>query len=151
MKVAMTFFVIFILLGLLSSIALYHQQFDFSTETASNYYRGNQGEKNVDTFYVPKPYPRLLEVTHFHLYITSLVYLAFTHLYFLSPRSTAEKVGVTVVVFTGLLTEIATPWLVRYGSGSFSLLFWFSGLAITVTTLWMAFVCLGEMWLGSNE
>lgn len=146
MKVALSFFVVFILLGLVSSIALYHQQFSFSTDRASDYYLGNKGETNVDKFYVKTSYRRLLEVTHFHLYITSLVYLAFTHLYFLSSRSQFEKTTVTFLVFLGLLTEISTPWLVRYGSGAFSDLFWFSGLSITITTLWMSLVTLVELW-----
>lgn len=151
MKLALSFFVVFVLLGLCSSVALYHQQFEFSTETASDYYRGNQGEKNVDTFYVPKPYPRLLEVTHFHLYITGLVYLALTHLYFLSGQSQFEKSLMTILAFLGLLTEILTPWLVRYGSGMYSSLFWVSGSLITVCTLWMSGICLWGLWLGTEN
>ncbi len=151
MKVALSFFVVFVLLGLVSSIALYHQQFEFRTDRASDYYRGNKGETNARKFFVPTSYRRLLEVTHFHLYITSLVYLAFTHLYFLSPRSRTEKLLVTLTVFTGLLVEVCTPWLVRYVSGGFSTLFWYLGLAITLATLWMAFVCLRQMWFGRDE
>lgn len=147
MKVAMTFFVVFVLLGLSSSVALYHQQFDFSSERAEDYYRGNKGETNVEQFYAATSYRRLLEVTHFHLYITGLVYLAFTHLYFLSTRSSTEKVLVTLLVFTGLLVEVVVPWLVRYLNGEFAVFFWFSGLSITGTTLWMSLICLGELWL----
>lgn len=151
MKLAFSFFILFILLGLFSSIALYHQQFNFSSTTAADYYQGNRGEKNVDKFYVKKSYRELLEVTHFHVFIMPVVYLALVHLYFLSPQPELEKNLITVLAFGGLLLEVATPWLVRYGSSAWSYLFWGSGLTITLTTLWMSLVCYRYLWFDSSS
>lgn len=150
MKLAFSFFILFILLGLVSSVALYHQQFAFSTDTVADYYQGNKGEKNVDQFYVKKSYRELLEVTHFHVFIMPVVYLALVHLYFLSPQPDLEKNLVTVFTFGGLLLEVTAPWLVRYGSEAWSYLFWGSGLAITLTTLWMSVVCYRYLWFASE-
>lgn len=146
MKVAFSFFILFILLGILSSVALYHQQFAFSADQAGDYYQGNKGEQNVDKFYVQKSYRELLEVAHFHLFIMPVVYLALVHLYFLAPQPTWEKVGVTVLVFGGSLLEVGIPWLVRFGSEGWSSLFWVSGLSVTIPTLWMSLVCYWFMW-----
>jgi hypothetical protein len=151
MKIAFSFFILFILLGLWSSIALYHQQFNFSTDRAADYYRGNRGETDVKKFYVKKSYRELLEVTHFHVFIMPVVYLAFVHLYFLSPQPELEKNIVTILSFGGLLTEVMVPWLVRYGGEVYSAVFWGSGLAITVTTVWMSLVCYRYLWIAPRS
>jgi len=149
MKIALTAFVLFILLGLVSSIALYHNQFEFDSRQASTYYRGNAGQENIQTMHVKTSYRELLETTHFHVYIMPVVYLAFVHLYFLSGRPEWEKSTVALVTFLGLFLEMAAPWLVRYGSSGWSRVFWVSGLSITVPTVWMSFVCLYELWLAN--
>jgi hypothetical protein len=146
MKIALTSYVLFMLVGLATSIALYHNQFDFSADDASTYYRGNQGQENVQTFHVAKSYRELLETTHFHIYIMPVVYLAFVHLYFLSAQPQWEKVLMSLATFLGLGAEVAAPWLVRYYGGAWADLFWFSGLAITIPTIWMALICLFELW-----
>jgi len=151
MKLALTAFVCFVLLGLASSVALYHNQFEFDTGEASTYYRGNKGQKNVDTFHVKKSYRELLETTHFHLYIMPVVYLALVHLYFLSSRPRLEKLVLTVLTFLGLFFETAAPWLVRYGSAGWARLFWISGFSITIPTLWMSGVCLFEIWVPAEH
>jgi hypothetical protein len=150
MKLAFSFFILFVLVGLVSSVAMYHQQFAFSADQAAEYYQGNRGEKNVDQFRVQKSYRELLEITHFHAFIMPVVYVAFVHLYFLAPHSNFEKNLVTILCFGGLLVEMATPWLVRYGSEAWSYLFWGSGLTITLTTLWMSLVCYWYLWGASK-
>ncbi|MFB6345423.1 MAG: hypothetical protein ABEK50_06595 [bacterium] len=151
MKLALSFFLLFMLLGLASSIALYHNQFDFSASTAADYYQGNSGDMDARTMYVKKSYRELLETAHFHLYIMPVVYLALVHLYFLTQQSNTLKVIMTILTFVGLLVEVAAPWLVRYGPGWTSYLFYLSGMAITVPTVWMCGVCLFELWFVTEE
>lgn len=151
MKLALSFFVLFVLLGLASSVALYHQQFSFDADRAADYYRGNQGETHPEVMLVEKSYRRLLETAHFHLFIMPIVYLALLHLYFLAQRSTVEKAAVTVVTFTGLFLEVLAPWLIRYLGGAWASLFWVSGSAITLGTLWASGICLWELWLGPSS
>lgn len=159
MRLALSFFLIFILLGLASSIALYHQQFDFSSEDAATHYRGtdlNQGGGQLNDpdnleMHVQKSYRQLLEVTHFHLYIMPIVYLAVVHLYFLSTRPEWEKVLMTILTYVGLLGEIVAPWLTRYAGAAWSNTFWVSGTLITVTTVWMCLICMLEMWWPQPE
>lgn len=149
MKLTLSCFVLFILLGLASSIALYHQQFHFSSDRAAAYYRGNAGQAAPGApMMVEKSYRQLLETAHFHLFIMPLVYLALLHLYFLSTRPSGEKVFMVIATFLGLLLEVAAPWLVRYGGAEWSSLFWISGPSITLPTLWVSGVCLWELWLG---
>ncbi len=149
MKLALSFFVLFVLLGLTSSVALYHQQFAFEAERAADYYRGDRGEGGEGGFMVEKSYRQLLETAHFHLFIMPVVYLALLHLYFLTPRPTAEQAAVTVVTFTGLLLEVLAPWLIRFAGAGWAHLFWVSGPAITLGTLWASGVCLWELWAGT--
>jgi len=148
MKLALSFFVLFVLLGLASSVALYHQQFSFDADRAADYYRGNAQAASPGAFLVKKSYRQLLETAHFHLFIMPIVYLALLHLYFLTARPTAEKILVTALTFAGLLLETGLPFLVRYGGAGWSVLFWASGTAITLGTLWASGVCLRAMWLG---
>lgn len=151
MKVSLTFFIVFLLLGLVTSIALAHQQTSFSAEQAQVYYLGNEDDLEATEFHVQKSYRQLLEVAHFHLYIMPVVYLAFIHLYFLSSRSEREKTILSVLTFSALLLEVAAPWLIRFVSPEFSTVFYISGLGIVVTTLWMSAICLREMWARPGE
>lgn len=146
MKISLTFFVAFMLLGLATSIALYHQQFAFDSGQASTYYLGNADEVDAEVFFVEKSYRQMLEVTHFHVYILPIVYLGFIHLYFLSTRSDREKIAMSFLVFGSAFVEILLPWIVRYALPGASGLFWLSGGILSVTTVWMSFVCLMEMW-----
>lgn len=146
MKISLSFFVLFILLGLVSSLALAHQQTSFEVERAQKYYLGNENDPEAVEFFVAKSYRQLLETTHFHLYIMPVIYLAFIHLYFLSSRGEFEKSALSTITFTSLLLEIATPWLIRFCSGKWAPLFWISGIGITLPTLWMSFICLKELW-----
>ena len=146
MRLSVTFFVVFVLLGLASSIALQHQQTGFSAGRTEDYYRGNEDDPDPEVMHVEKSYRQLLETAHFHLFIMPVVYLALVHLYFLADRPEAEKVAMTVVVFGGLLLEVALPWLVRFAGPGWTPLFWVSGLAITIPTVWICGVCLREMW-----
>ncbi|MBL4888786.1 MAG: hypothetical protein JKX97_02050 [Candidatus Lindowbacteria bacterium] len=146
MKISLTCFLLLTLLGLATSVALYHQQFEFDSQTAGEYYRGNEDDLDAEVFLVEKSYRQLLEVTHFHLYIMPIVYLALIHLYFLSTRSEKEKIIVTVITFGSVLLEIATPWLIRYVSVSFSPSFWISGIGLSLGTVWITFITIKEMW-----
>lgn len=150
MRLSITFFVVFVLLGLASSVALYHQQFAFDAGQAATYYRGNADDLEAETFYVAKSHRQLLETTHFHLFIMPVVYLALAHLYFLADRSEVEKAIVAAATFAALLAEVALPWLVRFHTPAWSSGFWVSGLGITFGTLWMSGFTLWEMWFGGR-
>lgn len=151
MKVSISFFILFTILGLATSLMLQHQQTAFASGQAASYYRGNADDEQAKVYFVEKSYRQLLETAHFHVYIMPLYYLAFVHVFFLTDRSEREKIWLSVITFTGVLLEMLLPWLIRYVSPALGGLFWLSGLAITIPTLWMSAICLRELWSGKEE
>jgi len=85
-------------------------------ERIAGYYRGGQ-RGNAMTF--AKTPRELLEVTHFHAFIMSVVYLVLAHLLLATAASTrAKRLGI-VAGFVGLTGDIVSVWLIRYVSAAF--------------------------------
>ena len=96
-------------------------------------------------------YRKLLEVTHFHLFTVPVFLLIIAHLFMLTGLSSKAK---TVWIATGWLSallHLAAPWIIRYGSASWSFLYPTSGalmgLAMSVMTVYPLIV----MWLPRRE
>ncbi|HEX6835873.1 MAG TPA: hypothetical protein VF334_04835 [Polyangia bacterium] len=92
-------------------------------------------------------YRKLLEVTHFHLFTVPVFLLIIAHLFMLTGLSSAAKTAWIATGWLSAFVHLLAPWLIRYGSASWSFLYPTSGaimgVALTVMTLYPIIV----MWL----
>ena len=96
-------------------------------------------------------YRKLLEVTHFHLFTVPVFLLIIAHLFMLTGLSSTAKTAWIAAGWLSALLHLAAPWLIRYGSASWSFLYPTSGalmgLAMSVMTVYPMIV----MWLPRRE
>ena len=139
-KVFYSLFLVFVLLGLLTSLGFIFAKSGVSASTVAEYYR--QEESGLGS----KSFLELLETAHFHLFSMPIFFLVLGHIFVLTGVSPRWKMIVVITAFVALLLEIALPWLIIYGSASFAWLEHPTRIAFFGTFLVMAILPLREMW-----
>lgn len=107
------------------------------------YYRGGE-RAGAMTF--AKSFRELVEVTHFHAFITGVVYLVLAHLLIATTAPGTVKRAAIVLGFVGLAGDLVGVWMIRYVSGRFAtaqLAFW---LAQWVSFVAFLYYPVREMW-----
>ncbi|HEV8441006.1 MAG TPA: hypothetical protein VGT40_23205 [Methylomirabilota bacterium] len=98
-------------LGLLSQLGFQVGRIGLSPQAIARYYRGDDTGA-VMAF--PKTFGQLLEVTHAHTFMMAVVFLVLAHLFAATDVADIVKSIVLAASFTGLLGDLAAPWLIRY-------------------------------------
>src|SRR6266545_6460640 len=140
-RLAYTFFLVLMLPGAASLVALSVGRMGLSPRAIATYYRGGEAEMSF-----PKQFWQLVEVSHFHLFSVPVVVLILSHLLSATPASVRARVGLTVATYTGALLEIGGPFAVRYLAGGFAYVLivgWallaagmFAGVGISLACMW---------------
>jgi len=133
-------FLVMVLLGLVTCVGFMFGKSGASTGALVEYYRQESSGLGA------KPYLELLETAHFHLFSMPIFFLVLGHIFFLSSLAERTKLIVICTAFAALLAEIALPWLIVYGSGSWAWLEHPTRLALFGTFLIFVAVPLWEMW-----
>ncbi|HUJ60988.1 MAG TPA: hypothetical protein VLX92_20935 [Kofleriaceae bacterium] len=146
-RVAYTWFLVLVVLGLATLVAL-AARVGLTPGAIATYYRGDDTEMSF-----PKTFWQLVETSHFHLFTVPVVVLILSHLLYGTPTSARLRVRLTLVTFTGALLEAIGPWLVRYVAGAMAyalLLGWVllvaGAVAILIVTLMSMWA--PERWIG---
>ena len=139
-KVFYSLFLVFVLLGLLTSLGFIFAKSGVSASTVAEYYRQEESGLGAKSFL------ELLETAHFHLFSMPIFFLVLGHIFVLTAVSPRWKMIVVITAFIALLLEIALPWLIVYGSAGFAWLEHPTRIAFFGTFLVMAVLPLREMW-----
>ncbi len=115
-------------------------------EAVADYYAGD--EPNL---VYPKPFSRLMEITHQHLFAMPLTLLVASHLYLMTRRSLVEKRAVIALAGASMAAHLAAPWAVRYGGAAFAWAMPVTGLPFGATFTWMTVLPLKDMWWPARE
>ncbi len=136
-RIAYTGFLLLMLPGLATLVALSIGRMGLHPAAIASYYRGGLTEMSF-----PKTFWQLVEVSHFHLFTIPVVLLILSHLLYATPISVRARIWLTAVAFGGALLDAFGPWAVRYGAAGFAyglLLGWAclagSGIVMVLVTL----------------
>ena len=140
-KLLATYFLLFMLLATGFSIVMSYQRSRLDATAAADYYRGND-----ERMMFPKEATELMETTHFHSFITPLLFLTTAHLFLLGAWSRRWKTFVISSCFVYVIFDIAKPWLIRYVAGEFGFLAPLNSALLGMTMLVCISVPLYEMW-----
>ncbi|MBQ43915.1 MAG: hypothetical protein CME15_15830 [Gemmatimonadetes bacterium] len=140
-KLLATYFLLFMLLATGFSIVMSYQRSRLDTAAAVDYYRGNE-----ERMMFPKESTELMETTHFHLFMTPLIFLTTAHLFLLGAWSRKWKTVVITSCFVYVVFDIAKPWLIRYVAVGFGFLAPLNSALLGTTMLLCIAVPLYEMW-----
>lgn len=140
-RLVLTFFLLYMLLGVIISVLIFHHNTHFSYQRMVAYYRGAE-----EQMLYPKSYLELLETTHFHLFSMPVVMLILGHIFLMTTWPVWARLTVVVMSFAGMLGEMVGPWLVRFVSGSCGWVFLAGEVLLAISMTCFIFVPLWEMW-----
>lgn len=117
LRLIMAMFMVFMLLFVVSSAALYFTKMDLDPASVIRYFLGEPG---VEFGLPPRPYKALLETSHMHLFAMGMLVMVLTHLLLFVPIKPALKGWAVLIAFSSTLVNEASNWLVRFVSPSFA-------------------------------
>lgn len=149
-KAVYTLWMVFALVHFCSSLAMYLDR--TVVEVPKDAHRSHFG--NIAAYYAgdeahlqyAKPFGRLMEITHQHLFAMPITLLVASHLYQLTKRSKREKTAVTVTAVAAMATHVAGPWIVRYGGEPWAWVMPVTGIPFGLSFGWMVVMPMKEMW-----
>ncbi|QRN93126.1 hypothetical protein JRI60_28405 [Archangium violaceum] len=167
-RVLYTGFLLFLVLGFVSSAWLYADSFgSLSGQGAAEYYRGGataavpapaveavggpalelpEETAEAAPMRLEKPPRQVMETFHFHLFTVPVVLLIVGHLFMLTALSTRLKVGVITVASVATFVHLLAPLLVRFVGPQWGWLMPVSVVGAAVGWLPMLLWPLWEMW-----
>lgn len=149
-KAVYTLWMVFALVHFASSFTMYWDR--TIRDVPKDAHRSHFG--NVAAYYAgdeehlqyAKPFGRLLEITHQHLFAMPITLLIASHLYQMTRRSRREKTAVTVTAVVAMAAHVAAPWIVREGGEPWAWVMPVTGVPFGLTFTWMTVVPMTEMW-----
>ncbi len=118
-------------LGFLSQLGFEIGRIGITPHAIARYYRGGE---SADVMAFPKTFGQLLEVSHVHAFMMAVVFLILAHLFVSAAGPPVFKTSVLAVTFGGMLGDLLTPWLIRYGAA------W---------CVWIELTSWAALWVGS--
>lgn len=114
-RLAYTSFLLLMLPGIATLVALSVGRMGLSPAAIVAHYRGGESEMSF-----PKTVWQLVEVSHFHLFTVPIVVLILSHLLYGTPASARLRIWLTSITFLGAFLDAVGPWALRYLSAGFS-------------------------------
>jgi len=147
-RLVYTLFLIFILAGLATTWVFQFQRIGLSYQRIVAYYLG--GEIQGQMFF-PKNLNALLEETHFHAFMMSVVFLILSHLFLATSVGRKTKLFFILTTFFSHLFDMGSVWLIRVQSPVFAYVLMASWIGLWVGYVGMILIPLYEMWLVSRS
>ncbi len=141
-KLVYTGFLIFAFIGYLSISLIGLLRVGPTYQDIVTHYRGSEIEEAA----FPRAFGQMLEEAHFHAFIEGLILLVLTHIFVATSVSRPMKFAVILIAFGSTLTDLASPWLIKYISTGFAFLQMTSWIAMVASALILIMVPLYEMW-----
>jgi len=141
LRATLTGFLLFVLVGYASNIALLVWKTGFTSAGVAAYYLGDESGMRF-----PKELHELLENTHFHVFIVPMLLLVLTHVFFMTGWSERARVIVTILAYGAAAFDLATPWIVWSCGAAFAPLKLFSSVLYHGTLFFLVGACLYETW-----
>jgi len=116
MRLTLACTLVFLVFLWATSALLYFQRMNLDPGSVVAYYRGSEQE-----FAAPRTYGSLLEQSHAHFAMMSMVLLLLTHLAIFIPWPLRLRVTLVVATFGAALIDELAGWLVRFVHPSFAL------------------------------
>ncbi len=145
-RIVYTAFLALLCIGLLTTAVFEFRQIGPTPGRIAAYYLG--GERGGEMTFA-KTFRELVEVTHFHAFIMSVIYLILAHLVLATAVPPSIKNGLIIASFVGIAADLLSPWLIRYGSASFAYLQVGAWLGEWLGIGGLIVVPVGEMWFSN--
>jgi len=119
---------IFLALFWVTGFLMYFRNMGLNPESVVQHYLGSE-----EQFSMPRTYGAMLEVSHAHFAMMSVVLLLITHLALFFPWSLRLRVGLVLGCFGGALLGESAGWLIRFVDPIFAWLKIFGFLSLQIS------------------
>jgi hypothetical protein len=143
-RLVYSLFLAFIVAGLATTWVFQFARIGFNYQRIVTYYLG--GEIAGQMFF-PKNITALLEDTHFHAFMMSVVFLVLSHLFLATAVSRRVKLLFILITFFSHVLDMGSTWLIRAGAQPFAYVLMISWIALWIGYAGMILIPLYEMWL----
>jgi hypothetical protein len=147
-RLVYSLFLAFIMAGLLTTGIFQFARIGFSYARIVAYYLGGEIQGQI---FFPKNINALLEETHFHAFMMSVVFLILSHLFLATAVSRRVKLLFILTAFFSHALDMGSTWLIRAGVQSFAYLLMISWIALWIGYAGMILIPLYEMWLANLD
>ena len=147
-RLVYSLFLAFIVAGLLTTGIFQFARIGLSYDRIVAYYLG--GEIAGQIFF-PKNINVLLEETHFHAFMMSVVFLVLSHLFLATAVSRRVKLAFILTTFFSHASDMGSTWLIRAGAQPFAHVLMVSWIALWIGYAGMILIPLYEMWLAPQS
>ncbi|MBI2375597.1 MAG: hypothetical protein HYV07_16500 [Deltaproteobacteria bacterium] len=164
-RVVYSFFLLFILVGLASSVWFWIDDgLGLGATGTQAYYLGSRsdpdpaapsdgpelelpGDAAAEPLRLAKPPRQVVETFHFHLFSVSVCFLILGHIFMMVRLGRAAKVAVISCGALGSLAHLLVPVLVRFGSPGLAHMMFPTAAIAGLSWVWMTIHPLVEMWV----
>ena len=143
-KLAYTGFLLFAFLGYLTFGLISLLRVGPGYQDIVTHYLGSNLE---ETGVFPRAFGQMLEEAHFHAFIEGLILLVLAHLFVATKVRRRLKMWVVLLAYVATLSDLASPWLIRYVAPWFAWMQMTSWIVMFTSALILIGVPLYEMWL----
>ncbi|MDP2340719.1 MAG: hypothetical protein Q8O67_07170 [Deltaproteobacteria bacterium] len=156
-RVLYTAFLLFVLVGVGSSVWLYSDSgLGLGGDDVTRYFHGDEAPglappADGAPMHMEKPARQVVETLHFHTFTMPVVLLIVGHIFMMCALSTRKKIAVLVTASTSTLLHMLLPPLVRFSSAAFAGLFGPSAIVMSAAWLLLIVWPLIEMWRPSSS
>ncbi len=141
-KLVYTGFLLFAFIGYFTISMLGLTRVGPGPDSIVSHYRGSEMEEEA----FARPIGQMLEEAHFHAFIEGLMLLVLAHMFVATLIRVRTKYIVILVAYGSTLTDLASPWLIKYVSGGFAYLQITAWVGMEVSALILIGVPIYEMW-----
>ena len=146
-KIIYTGFLIFAFIGYFTIALLGLLRVGPGYDSIVSHYRGSE----LDEEAFARPIGQMLEEAHFHAFMEGLILLVLTHLFIGASVHRRIKTAVVLLAFGSTLTDLASPWLIKYVAPGFAYLQMTSWIGMETSALLLIGVPLYEMWFKGEK
>lgn len=130
LKAATGFLLIFLLSGILFSVAHGIRQTGLSPHSISAYYLGSADEMSY-----PKELSELMESTHVHLFMIPMIFYILCHIFAQTGIASAWKIGIISLTFLNVAGFLSAPYFICFVSANFSTMIPFHFFLFIITAV----------------
>jgi hypothetical protein len=145
-RLVYSLFLALVLAGLATTGFFQFQRIGFSYARIVAYYCGGEIQGQI---FFPKNLNALLEETHFHAFMMSVVFLILSHLFLATAIRRGAKLFFIVMTFFSHVADMGSTWLIRAVAPGFAYLLLASWIGLWIGYLGMIGIPLCEMWLAA--
>ncbi len=134
LKAATGFLLFFLCAGIFLGVARAISEIGLRPETIQSYYLGSE-----ESMTYPKEFPELMETLHVHFFMIPVIYYILCYLFAQTGVPSRRKIVLIGLCFANIAGFLIAPFMVRYLSPGFAVMFPVHELLLIITALLLAY------------